>query len=59
MSHGPAMGGDLFAEHEIGLPLTLAGVGRFGGPVLGPLVGGFIAQYAGESPQLPGLLEVA
>lgn len=48
MSHGPAMANDLFNEDEIGLPLTLAGVGRFGGPTLGPLIGGFITQYAGE-----------
>jgi MFS family permease len=34
------MANDLFSEHEIGLPLLLAGVGRFGGPVIGPLIGG-------------------
>lgn len=49
MSHAPAMGNDLFDEYEIGVPLTIAGVGRFGGPVLGPLIGGYINQYAGES----------
>lgn len=47
MSHCPAMANDLFAEHEIGLPLILAGVGRFGGPVLGPLIGGWINQRVG------------
>ena len=47
MSHGPAMASDLFSPSDIALPLTLAGVGRFGGPVLGPLIGGFIASRAG------------
>lgn len=47
MSHGPAMASDLFSEHEIALPLTLAGVGRFGGPVIGPLIGGWIQMRVG------------
>jgi MFS family permease len=47
MSHGPAMASDLFSPSEIALPLTLAGVGRFGGPVIGPLIGGWINERAG------------
>lgn len=47
MSHAPAMAADLFAPSEVALPLTLAGVGRFGGPVIGPLIGGWIDQRAG------------
>lgn len=41
------MASDLFSEHEIALPLTLAGVGRFGGPVIGPLIGGWIQMRVG------------
>lgn len=46
MSHGPAMANDLFAEHEIALPLTLASVGRFLGPTIGPLIGGVCSSLS-------------
>ncbi|KAI9926656.1 hypothetical protein MW887_003749 [Aspergillus wentii] len=37
--------GDLFARHELAAPMMLYTLSPFGGPTIGPLVGGFINQY--------------